>query len=140
MENVEFFNQKKIPDHIMIMTKSPGFGARLFGFKSWLCHLLAMLAWLSYLTSLCLYFIICKMRSSVISTSELLWELNELISLFTFVHWRWKWHPTPVFLPGESQGRQSLVGCRVCGVAQSQTRLKWLSSSNSRILKTVRSV
>ena len=24
---------------------------------------------------------------------------------FTFVHWRRKWQPTPVFLPGESQGR-----------------------------------
>ena len=25
-------------------------------------------------------------------------------------HWRRKWQPTPVFLPGESQGRRSLVG------------------------------
>ena len=30
---------------------------------------------------------------------------------FTFTHWRRKWQPTPVFLPGESQGQQSLVGC-----------------------------
>ena len=29
---------------------------------------------------------------------------------FTFMHWRRKWQPTPVFLPGESQGRGSLVG------------------------------
>ena len=36
------------------------------------------------------------------------------LSLFTFMHWR-KWHPTPVFLPGESQGRGSLVGCRLWG-------------------------
>ena len=34
-------------------------------------------------------------------------------SLFTFMHWRRKWQPTPVFLPGESQGRGSLVGCRL---------------------------
>ena len=27
------------------------------------------------------------------------------LSLFTFMHWRRKWQPTPVFLPGESQGR-----------------------------------
>ena len=27
------------------------------------------------------------------------------LSLFTFTHWRRKWHPTPVFLPGESQGQ-----------------------------------
>ena len=32
---------------------------------------------------------------------------------FTFMHWRRKWQPTPVFLPGESQGRGSLVGCRL---------------------------
>ena len=33
------------------------------------------------------------------------------LSDFTFMHWRRKWQPTPVFLPGESQGRGSLVGC-----------------------------
>ena len=33
------------------------------------------------------------------------------LSLFTFLHWRRKWQPTPVFLPGESQGWGSLVGC-----------------------------
>ena len=27
------------------------------------------------------------------------------------IHWRWKWQPTPVFLPGESHGQRSLVGC-----------------------------
>ena len=27
------------------------------------------------------------------------------LSLFIFLHWRRKWQPTPVFLPGESQGR-----------------------------------
>ena len=35
------------------------------------------------------------------------------LSLFTFTHWRRKWQPTPVFLPGESQGWGSLVGCRL---------------------------
>ena len=35
------------------------------------------------------------------------------LSLFTFMHWRRKWQPTPVFLPGESQGQRSLVGCRL---------------------------
>src|SRR5574337_1023687 len=94
------------------------------------------------------------------------------------MHWRRKWQPTPVFLPGESHGRRSLVGCSpwgrkgsdtteqlhfyfslacigegngnplqcfclenprdgeawwaaISGVAQSRTRLKRLSSSNS---------
>ena len=32
------------------------------------------------------------------------------LSLFTFMHWRRKWQPTPVFLPGESHGWRSLVG------------------------------
>ena len=50
------------------------------------------------------------------------------LSLFTFMHWRRKWQPTPVFLPGESQGRGSLVGC-VYGVAQSRTWLKQLSAA-----------
>ena len=53
------------------------------------------------------------------------------LSLFTFMHWRRKWQPTPVFLPGKSQGRRSLVGCRLW-VTQSRTRLKRLSSSSSR--------
>ena len=43
------------------------------------------------------------------------------LSLFTFMHWRRKWQPTPVFLPGESQGRQSLVGCRLWGRTESDT-------------------
>ena len=32
------------------------------------------------------------------------------LSLFTFMHWRRKWQPTPVFLPGESQGRGEPAG------------------------------
>ena len=102
------------------------------------------------------------------------------LSLSTFMHWRRKWQPTPVFLPGESQGRRSLVGCspwdleeldtterlhfhfslscigeemathsivlvwRISdggawwaanyGIAQSRTRLTWLSSSSSSSL------
>ena len=43
------------------------------------------------------------------------------LSLFTFTHWRRKWQPTPVFLPGESQGRESLVGCRLWGRTESDT-------------------
>ena len=37
------------------------------------------------------------------------------LSLFPFMHWRRKWQPTPVFLPGESQGWRSLVGCCLWG-------------------------
>ena len=37
------------------------------------------------------------------------------LSLFSSLHWRRQWHPTPVFLPGESQGQGRLVGCRLWG-------------------------
>ena len=43
------------------------------------------------------------------------------LSLFTFLHWRRKWQLTPVFLPGESQGRGSLVGCGLWGCTESDT-------------------
>ena len=43
------------------------------------------------------------------------------LSLFTFMHWRRKWPPTPVFSPGESQGRGSLMGCRLWGRTASDT-------------------
>ena len=43
------------------------------------------------------------------------------LSLFTFMHWRRKWQPTPVFLPGESGGLGSLVGCRLWGCKESDT-------------------
>ena len=43
------------------------------------------------------------------------------LSLFTFLHWRRKWQPTPVFLPGESQGWGSLVGCRLWGHTELDT-------------------
>jgi len=35
------------------------------------------------------------------------------------MHWRRKWQPTPVFLPGESQGWGSLVGCHLWGRTES---------------------
>ena len=41
------------------------------------------------------------------------------LSLFTFMHWRRKWQPSPVFLPGESQGRGSPVGCCLWGRTES---------------------
>ena len=59
-------------------------------------------------------------------------DLVTSLSLFTFMHWRRKWQPTPVFLPGESQGRRGLVGCHLWGRTESATRL---SSSSSYLLK-----
>ena len=43
------------------------------------------------------------------------------LSLSTFMHWRRKWQPTPEFLPGESHGRRSLVGCSPWGRTESDT-------------------
>ena len=37
------------------------------------------------------------------------------------MHWRSKWQPTPAFLPGESQGQGSLVGCCLWGRTESDT-------------------
>ena len=48
------------------------------------------------------------------------------LSLFTFMHWRRRWHLTPVFLPGESQGQRSLVGCCLWGHTESDmTEATW---------------
>ena len=46
---------------------------------------------------------------------------SRTLSLFTFMHWRRKWQPTPVFLPGESQGRGSLVDCSLWGRTELDT-------------------
>ena len=46
-------------------------------------------------------------------------SLATLLSLFTFMQWRRKWQLTPVFLPAESQGQRSLVGCRLWGRTES---------------------
>ena len=43
------------------------------------------------------------------------------VLLFTFLHWRRKWQPTPVFLPGEFQGQGSLMGCSLWGCTESDT-------------------
>ena len=42
-------------------------------------------------------------------------RLSDLTFTFTFMHWRRKWQPTPVFLLGECQGQGSLVGFRLWG-------------------------
>ena len=43
------------------------------------------------------------------------------LSLFTFMHWRRKWQPTPVFSPGESQGQRSPLGFSLWGRRESDT-------------------
>ena len=47
------------------------------------------------------------------------------LSLFTFMHWRRQWQPTPVLLPAKSQGQRKLVGCSAWGHEDSDTT-EWL--------------
>ena len=62
-----------------------------------------------------------------------------LLSLFTFMHWRRKWQPTPVFLPGESQGRGSLVGCHLwCHTESDTTEVTSVQSSHSVVSESLR--
>ena len=42
-------------------------------------------------------------------------RLSDFTFTFHFHDWRRKWQPTPVFLPGESQGQRSMLGCRLWG-------------------------
>ena len=69
-----------------------------------------------------------EMRSGNKKGPQQLWGFLEVryhwvtsLSLFTFMHWRRQWQPTPGFLPGESQGRGSLVGCYLWGRTESDT-------------------
>ena len=48
-------------------------------------------------------------------------QLSDFTFTFHFYALRGKWQPTPVFLPGESQGQGSLVGSRLWGCTESDT-------------------
>ena len=48
-------------------------------------------------------------------------RLSDFTLTFHFMHWRRRWQPTPVFLPGESQRRGSLVRCLLWGRTESDT-------------------
>ena len=54
------------------------------------------------------------------------------LSLFTFMHWRRKQQPTPVFFL-ENPRDGGAWWAAIYGVAQSRTRLKWLSSSSKAL-------
>ena len=70
-------------------------------------------------------------------------RLSDFTFTFPFMHWRRKWQPTPVFLPGESRGRGSLVGCHLWSrteldtteaTQQQQQQQLWLNLFNLRCL------
>ena len=48
-------------------------------------------------------------------------RLSNFTFTFPFMHWRRKWQPTPMFLPGESQGPGNLVGCCLWGRTELDT-------------------
>ena len=93
-------------------------------------------------TSICIPTIICVGEGDGTHSSALAWKIPwteepgglrsmgslrvrhdrvTSLSLSTFMHWKRKWQPTLVFLPGESQGRGSLVGCRLWGHTELDT-------------------
>ena len=63
------------------------------------------------------------------------------LSLSTFMHWRRKWQPTPVFSPGESHGWRSVVGCSPWGHTESDmteaTWQHWIIEKAREFQKTV---
>ena len=72
------------------------------------------------LSGVYLYFPYLKLELNICLFSNTYFKIT-LVTHFTFVHWRRKWQPTPVFLPGKSQGRWSLVSCRLWGCTELDT-------------------
>ena len=52
------------------------------------------------------------------------------------MHWRRKWQPTPVFLPEESQGWGSLVGCHLWGCTESDKTEVTAAAAAAKLIKT----
>ena len=71
----------------------------------------------------------CRLRSMGSLRVRHDWATS--LSLFTFLHWRRKWQPTPVFLSGESQDGGAWWAA-VYGVSQSQTQLMRQQQQQSR--------
>ena len=69
-----------------------------------------------------------RLKNCIIAIQPIYWFLSFIFrkeispyprfSLFSFMHWRGKWQPTPVFLPGESQGWGNLVSCHLCSCTE----------------------
>ena len=65
--------------------------------------------------------LLCAPRALTLTVTEGWGLCFSYLRATAFMHWRRQWQPTPVFLPGESQGRGSLVGCRLWGHRESDT-------------------
>ena len=66
--------------------------------------------------------------------------INVNTSGLQWLMWRRKWQPTPVFLPGESQGRGSLVGCRLWDRTESDTTEATYSSSSQWLMASIKAL
>ena len=60
-------------------------------------------------------------KAAVHGVTEGWTRLSDFTFPFHFHALEKEWQPTPVFLPGESQGRGSLEGCRLWGRTESDT-------------------
>ena len=92
------------------------------------CHSLfsVLLLFVSHLFPYCLP--LCLVDFFLVATSfDFLLVSFYLCSVDVFfvvamgLHWRRKCQPAPVFLPGESQGLRSLMGCHLWGRTESET-------------------
>ena len=61
--------------------------------------------------------------------------MSDFTFTFPFMHWRRKWQPTPVLLPGESQEWGSLVGCRLWGCTELDTTEVTLQQQQQQEIK-----
>ena len=85
--------------------------------RRWLSQLFPLLQKLLNLLNLCLIYRLYIHVEKPVTVKKIRMELNSSSD----IPWRRKWQPTPVFLPGESQGWGSLVGCRLWGRTESDT-------------------
>ena len=94
-----------------------------------LSHILNKHIFLLLVTKMFLVLVLCIFRDWTSLIAQSMGSLGvghdwaTSLSLFTFMHWRRKWQPTPVFLPGECQRQRSLTGYSPWG-CKSRT---WLS-------------
>ena len=128
--------QKKTKILLQKVTSTPIFTASLFTIaKIWKQHKCPSTdEWIKKMWYIC----ICSEKAIAPHSSTLAWKIpwmeepgglqsmgsqrvghDWVTQLSLFTHWRRKWQPTPVFLPGEPQGRGSLVGCRLWGHTES---------------------
>ena len=61
----------------------------------------------------------CSLPSKVTVMVNLVFVTHAYLNSYFCILGRRQWHPTPVFFPGESQGQQGLVGCRLWGRTES---------------------